>query len=470
LAALYSVTPRDAARAAPRVAVTTLADAAASDAAYSRLFVRSRALSLLLAAGTLAAVYLAARMTTNPRAALFTAALVATMPTFVFYAKLANVDMPSLFWWSLSLVFLLRVVRDGRLVDFVLLGATAAAAIATKDQMYGLFVLCVPWILRGHVRRVRGMEPSEHRRSNFGWHMLAAGATGLGLLILFYGVLWNWGGFRSHVLLITGSASQDFQEFAGSASGQFGLLAQTGANLAFGLGIPALLLCVVGIAASARGRAGFPPVALLLPALSYYAFFLAVVLYCYDRFVLPIAIVLAFFGGAALAELWHAPRRRVLYRAASVAVLLYGLGRCVSLDVAMVHDARNVAETWLRTNAAPPASVAPIGPLEYLPRMAGLEARPLGPAVDRLEKVKPRFVVTNADYAERADPSTGPHAFYEGLDDGSLGYHRAFDHRYDAPFLLLRTEDLLDRPGALVRSNIGKVNPRIRIYERETAP
>jgi hypothetical protein len=102
--------------------------------------------------------------------------------------------------------------------------------------------------------------------------------------------------------------------------------------------------------------------------------------------------------------------------------------------------------------------------------MAGLEARPLGPSVDRLARVKPAFVVVSADYAERADPGTGAHALYAGLEDRGLGYRRVFDHRFDAPYLLLRTEDLLDRPGAFVRSNLGKVNPRIRIYQREAAP
>jgi hypothetical protein len=470
LAAMNAATPRDTALAAPRTSVSSARDVAASDAAYARLFVRARVLSLLMAVGVLFAVYAAARIVTTPRAAWFAAALTAGMPPFVFYAKLANVDMPSLFWWTLSLVFLLRALRDQRIADYALLGGTAAAAVATKDQMYGFYVLCVPWILLTHVRRVKGMDESAHRRTAFGLKMLAAGGTFAVLFVLLSGLPWNLAGFRAHVALIAGSASQDFQEFAGTTSGHFGLLVQTVANLAFTLGIPAFLLCLAGIGASVRGAVGFPRPAILLPALSYYAFFLMVVIYCYDRFVIGIGILLAFFGGALLDRIWEAPRMGLLARASAVAILLYGAGRCVSLDLAMVNDARYGAEAWLRTNAAPPAAIAPIGPLEYLPRMAGLEARPLGPSVDRLEKVKPRFVVTSADYAERSDPGTGAFALYAGLDDGSLGYRRVFDHRYEAPFLLLRTEDLLDRPGALVRSNIGKVNPRIRIYERETAP
>jgi hypothetical protein len=76
-------------------------------------------------------------------------------------------------------------------------------------------------------------------------------------------------------------------------------------------------------------------------------------------------------------------------------------------------------------------------------------------------------VVVSADYAERADPGSAEHALYAGLESGALGYVRVFARRFERPGLLLRTEDLLDRPGALVRSNIGKVNPEIRIYARQ---
>lgn len=435
------------------------------DALYARLFLASRGVSLLMATGFLLAVFLAGRAVAGETGAFFAVALIATMPPVVFYAKLANLDMPSLFWWAVSLVFLLRLLKSHRLADYLLFAATAVCAVCTKDQTYGLYVLVVPWILWSRARfegrpGFRGALRAAGRREP-----LAAAALGVVLFAILHNLAWNLDGFRAHLALITGRASQDFREFTSDVSGHLSLLVHTVANLGFSMGWPAFAVCLVGVGVAVRRRdAEWPPLALLIPAGGYYLFFLSVVLYSYDRFVLPIAVLFAFYGGAALARTWAT--RLWWARAGVVLLLAYGLARCVSLDLAMARDARYAAEDWLKEHAPPPALVAPIGPLEYLPRMNGIEARPLGPSAARLRKIRPRFVVVNADYAERADPGTGEHDLYAQLESGDLGYRRVFAHRFDPAWLLLRTQDLLDRPGALVRSNIGKVNPETRIYER----
>jgi hypothetical protein len=326
-------------------------------------------------------------------------------------------------------------------------------------------VLAVPWILWSRARLEGRASVLGALRSAFRREALAAAALGIILFATLHNLAWNFAGFRAHLALITGRASQDFREFSGDPSGHLSLLVQTVANLGFSLGWPAFAVCLGGLWVALRRReTRWPPLTLLIPAAGYYLFFLSVVLYSYDRFVLPIAVLLALYGGAVLSRSWDT--RLGWARVGVVLLLAYGVVRCVSLDLAMTHDARYAAEAWLKEHAPPPALVAPVGPLEYLPRMDGLDARPLGPSVARLQKVQPRFVVVNADYAERADPGTAEHELYAGLDRGDLGYRRVFAHRFDAPWLLLRTEDLLDRPGALVRSNIGKVNPEIRVYER----
>ena len=135
----------------------------------------------------------------------------------------------------------------------------------------------------------------------------------------------------------------------------------------------------------------------------------------------------------------------------------------------MAKDSRFAAEEWLRQNAGE-ARVAVIGPPEYLPRTEGLNARTVGPAIARLEEVAPDFVVTNADYGERADEGSEEQAFYRGLEDGTLGYRKAWSYRFRSPWLLIRSEDLADRPGQPLRSNLDKVNPEIRIYKKESGP
>ena len=167
-----------------------------TDAVNTRLSAQSRGLSVLMAAGMLVAVFMAGRMLLGPTGALLAAALVAGMPPFAFYAKLANLDVPALFWWAVSLVFLLRVLRWHRTRDYLLLAATAVAAVCTKDQTYGLYVLCVPWILASRARH----------DGRPGWRGAFAAALRPGPLLgtafaalLFaaiHGLWWNADGFR----------------------------------------------------------------------------------------------------------------------------------------------------------------------------------------------------------------------------------------------------------------------------------
>jgi len=68
--------------------------------------------------------------------------LIGTSGVFAYYARVANLDVPYLFWWMLSFVFLWRFLFSGEpRRKFLMLSATAAAlAIGTKDQSAGLIL------------------------------------------------------------------------------------------------------------------------------------------------------------------------------------------------------------------------------------------------------------------------------------------------------------------------------------------
>ncbi|HEV7502981.1 MAG TPA: hypothetical protein VGQ33_23345, partial [Vicinamibacteria bacterium] len=195
-------------------------------------------------------------------------------------------------------------------------------------------------------------------------------------------------------------------------------------------------------------------------------FFLLIVLYVYDRFLLPVALVLALFGGLALARLVREPSWA--RRGAVAAVLAYGLARTVSVDLLLTRDSRYTVEDWLRREVGSVPLVAAVGPLEYLPRLDGLHWRRLGPSVVRLAQVRPDVVVVNADYARRADDGTGEKAFYAALADGSLGYEVALRRRTD-PATLIDTAGLRRDGPDHIWSNLDKADPEIVVYRR-TAP
>jgi Dolichyl-phosphate-mannose-protein mannosyltransferase len=428
---------------------------------YDRLFVAGRWLSVAMGVGVVLLVYLCGLRLLDGVGALLAAAAVAVMAPFVFYAKLANVDVPYLFWWLLSLLFLIRVLGGHRLLDYLGLGVAAALAVGTKDQAYGLFVLVGPLLVWSRHDRDR---EKGWLRAFLAPELPLAVAVGALVLQAIYGLPGNAEGLRAHIRLITGSASQDFREFPNTIAGHAGLLVSTVRNTAFVMGVPAFLAALVGIVLAVR-RMDRRLLVMLVPAASYYLFFMSVALYCYDRFVLPIAIVLAFFAGDLLGRM---ARHDLWGKTATVAVLMYGLARAISVNVMMANDSRFAAEKWLEKHGGE-ALVAMIGPPEYLPRSEGLNARSVGPAQARLEKVAPEIVVTNADYAERADEGGDEQALYRGLEAGTLGYKRVWSHRFHSPYMMIRSEDLADRPGQPLRSNLDKVNPEIRIYRRETA-
>ena len=426
-----------------------------------------RALSLVLSLGALVAVYRCGREVGDPLAGVLAAALLASSVPFVYYAKMANLDVPYLFWFALSLLFFLRALRRARTSDFTFFALTAAAAVATKDQAFALYILTVPVLAWEITRRRRaagevGTRPWADRRLTM---LFAAGALGFAVLS---GAVVNPQGWLAHLRLIAGPASTAFRMFDQGLGGHLELLWQTARHLVFVLGWPSLLAALAGLVLAGRERARHRALlAALVPVVSYVLFFLLIVLYVYDRFLLPVALVLALFGGLALARALRAGSGAL--RAAAVAVLAFAFVRAASVDVLLARDSRYAAEDWLRREVGPGALVAAVGPLEYLPRLDGLRWRRLGPAASRLAQVHPDVVVVNADYARRADEGTGERAFYSALDDGSLGYQVVMRHRTD-PRILLDTAALRRDGAGRIWSNLDKVDPEIVVYRRAPAP
>ena len=106
--------------------------------------------------GIVALTYAMARENFGHRAAVFAAAILTVAMPLTYYAKIVNLDVPYVFWLSVSLLFYLRMYRTGRARDFYLFALAGVAAICTKDQAYGFFVLpAAVMIVRSIVYRSR---------------------------------------------------------------------------------------------------------------------------------------------------------------------------------------------------------------------------------------------------------------------------------------------------------------------------
>jgi hypothetical protein len=446
--------------------------------AYHALFLIGRVVSLLMAAGVVALVYDCGRLLLDRRAAGFAALLTATMLPFGYYARLANLDVPYLFWALVSLRFALRALDRPGALDLAAFGVAGVLAIATKDQAYGLYALGAPLLVFARARRRAGAGGLV--RELLGRDVaLAALASGAAFVAAFR-LVGNWEGFVEHVRIITGPASEDFQLFPATLAGQAALAWHSAAQLAFVLGPAAAAVCALGLACVGGRRLGLlapPPsgatgrpavlLGLLAAALAYYATFVAVVLYSYDRFLLPVGVILSFFGGAALAEATARPGwPGRLGRLVALAIAAYGVARCASLGALMRNDTRYAAERWLGAHVEPGQHVAGVGPLPRLPRLDGMRWSQLPPSAAPLAEARPEWVVMNSDTARAMRPGGAKARFYEQLRSGALGYRQAYADRWRAPWLVFDPERLSRGAYGPVLSNLEVVNPGIEVYRR----
>jgi hypothetical protein len=209
---------------------------------------------------------------------------------------------------------------------------------------------------------------------------------------------------------------------------------------------------------------------LLVPAVSYYFGFINVVVYNYDRFVLPICFVLAIFAGLALDRFlrWGDSGRN--WRTAAVAcVFAYTLLYSGTVDVLMIRDSRYEAERWLAAHVDREDVVASVFGSEYLPVLQDLRQTDIG-TIEDLQHKRPAYYVLNIDYARAvaADSPTGE--LIAGLGNGTLGYRRVLTVRRESPWpwLIGAHPDLTGpRLETRVFSILRNINPTIEIFQRE---
>ena len=143
-------------------------------------------------------------------------------------------------------------------------------------------------------------------------------------------------------------------------------------------------------------------IVLLAPVVSYYLAFINVILYNYDRFVIPVCLILAIFGGLCLDALLRSMPRAPRWSAALIAaVFAYSLLYSATVDAMMLRDSRRVAERWMKAHMTKGELVGVSGPSELLPRL-DCGCADIG-TLTQLRGSRPPYYVLSADYA-RAVP------------------------------------------------------------------
>jgi len=440
------------------------------EAGHTLMVAVFRLVSAAAGAGMLVAACLAGVHAFGRRAGLLGAAVFALTTPFLYYAKTANVDVPYLFWFSLSFVFYLRLLSTVRLRDFVLVALTATLAICTKDQAYGFYLL-VPFAVVYRLREEnrRDAIPQPLLRAFVDRRVVAAAATAALLFAACHNLLFNFDGFLNHVRFIAGPGSESYRLFEPTVAGRWALLRLTVRLVALSMGLPFFLIGVAGMIFAARTpRLRRVSLWLVLPIVSYYFGFIDVILYNYDRFVLPMCFVLAIFGGLALdALLAHGQGRR--WAVALVAVsFVYTVLYAGTVDVLMVRDSRYEAQRWMAAHVGRSDLVGVTEFPELLPGLDGYRTLSIG-TVPELVRERPRYFVLNADYARAATPGTPWAELLAGLEQGTLDYRVIWRFRRAAPWPWLpgAHPDLVGpREEKDVVSVLRNINPLIEVFER----
>lgn len=424
----------------------------------------ARLVSLAMSLGIIWCIAEITRRIAGERAGLFAAAAATLSVLLTYYGQVSNLDVPYLFWASLSLLFVIRGVTGQSPRHFWWAALLAAASVATKDQAYALFAVSLPLLLT--LWLALDDWPRRNVRA-IGITLLAAGAASLLALSLVDGAVTNPSGFLRRIAFLTGPASQDYAQYAAGPAGWLALLEDIWRFFIQGYGAVVVLLAGLGAGLHlSRLRAGRAVwVAGLLPLLVIISFTLCFnfsALRTDQRFLLPQALFAAVYVGIAADWLaFHANRYVVLGGRILIAVVaLFALHHSMAVNAAMLFDPRYDAQVWMMAHMRPGDTVETYGQNAYLPRfpahvsVSRIGDRPLKlrnplPGVrenlepyDAVATRQPRFIVVSAWWVEhffvspaplppgRIHPRTQQRQFadlrarryFADLRDGRLGY------------------------------------------------
>jgi 4-amino-4-deoxy-L-arabinose transferase-like glycosyltransferase len=434
---------------------------------YTLLFYIARLVSVVMSTATVYLVYKCGREIFDDRSSHFAALISVFAVPYVYYAKLANLDSPYIFWFVLSLFYYLRILKTHRSKYYYLFTVAAVLAVCTKDQAYGLYVLSPMVILLSdwQSKREAGQKLSVFKAILERRYLFLI-LLGAGLCVLLHNIIFNARGFLAHFKLIVGPASKGYQIYPATLAGQAKLLGQTIAHIRFSFGWPLVLTCAAGLLlAASRPKKNRLLLSLLVFVVSYYVFYMAVILYNYDRFNMPINIVLSLFAGYALSTAWERARRFSLPRAAVVGLLFaYSLFYVASIDVLMIADGRYSVERWMKANIPKDAPIGVASPIEYCPRLDGYlwSNLPLSLPAFKQKSPRPEYVLFMTALSMRFADDTTEHRFFAAFTEGKIKFRRVLKYQTNLRWLPLRTE------GAV--TNLSTIDPEIQIYQNIARP
>lgn len=368
-----------------------------------------RFVSVLMGLGIVYWMYRCAKELFGECVGWLTALLLTFDAALAFYAHMAKVEVPYIFWGVLGMYMLIRVVKYERLRDYVYLALFSCLCYGTKDQGYAIFVL--PFIMYLVVYKIIYRKAGTTRlAAAFRKNFLIFALAFIGFSIVTQNIILNWEGFVYRFGILTGWNGQRSISYTMELAGIWALLVDNIRTAASnGIGMPLVLLYAGGavafIVATRNDKQTLRQQAIFLWAtLSVYLCFIQVVRQAQVRYLIPATVFMSVYGAWFINFIWERAKGKVrICIASALAVLcIYSFYPVVSTDMNLLNDLRVDAEKWMKDNVPAGSRIEYYAYLHYLPRFSeDVYAYRVTKRAMEIEKRKPDYIVLTSHYYTR---------------------------------------------------------------------
>ncbi len=316
------------------------------DRALQMLTLSGRLMTLLMAAGTLMAVYFFARTLWGRGVGVITTALTAVNYLMVYYARTGNTDVPAFFWTSLGMVVFAHVLTSGLTVPrAAAIAVCAGLGIATKDQAVVFFLPAAVTFLVPGISAPRGLYPTKE--------LLAGLAAFLVAYAFGTGTMFDPGRHVEYVRRLLFSDQIGFMGYyfptrERTLAGVAGLAGDYGRSLVASISLPVLVAAAAG--AWHLGRRSPKLLVILLPIATLFLIVVMPMGYMVRRYCLPLTLIFDALAAYWIASLYDGGKRAVAGVVLAVA-LGYRLLIAADLSYAQHYETRYQASEWFREHA-----------------------------------------------------------------------------------------------------------------------
>jgi hypothetical protein len=390
----------------------------------------------------------------------------------VYYGRTGNLDAPALFWTSLGLVVLARILERGASKRrAALLGAFAGLAMATKDQSVLIFAPIAVAMLFPRFAPPAGGESR-------GSVALAGLGTSLAVYAVATGMVVDPARHIRHVeaLLFSPASlapgSVYFPPAPPTWDGRLRLAGEFVLMMGRMLTWPVFALAIFGAVRLARANPRL--LVLLVPIALLFLLLVVPTGIVVRRYFLPMAFVVDAIAASAIVAIGRR-RGRLAFAAALAIPLGWRMVNGVDLIGAEYRDTRYPAAEWLASHSQPGERLEYFGVGDVLPALpAGVTSRRIagrnqwigqrdhGPTVRAyLAAEGPQWIASIPDWTSKPgmDRSADcPEDICAALGDGSLGYREAAYFPACRPVGGIFARPALDSPS---------VCPSVRIFARQ---